>query len=1341
MSRPLRFLVTAFIVSAAALVLRAQPYVVGQTYFGANNYIEYQPGDLPIIITAPHGGTLSVSSSLIPDRANGTYNGVTYDDILTDNDTNTQDLARKVAAEIFARTGHRPHLIINLLPRIKLDANREIGPAALGNARAEQAWRDYHETFIAAAKAAALASTASQGTGPFYFFVDLHGHGTTHPDRLELGYNLNRTDLSVSDTALNRAGVLYDTSLRTLPLARPGVTLATVLRGSRSIGDFMETLGFASSPSPLVPAPENSNFFQGGYTTRTHTCWTDNQGGQGVQIECHYTGVRDTASNRTLFARALAQALNGFLYDNYGYSLGASSIYTLSTTSTTLTAGGPALIVTVNRSGYNAYSDTLALSYGGTAVRNTDYTASANSVTFSSGQTSRTFVITPLATGGSGDQTLTIALAPVVPQTADPKPLTLTLARGSTPIVRAAAAASTVSEADDQATFTLTRTNSAAPLTVNLAWSGSAVPRRHYLSPGTSASFAAGESSLTLAVPLVNDGVVQPSRQLTLTVTSGADYLVGATSSASVTILDDDRPPGLALWLARGPSNGRLADESGFGRHGAGVPENSPSSTSWSMGSASGTGLAFNGAYQAAFAPRFTLDPADAFTLSFRFSSSSTNTTNQNLVSFGPRGDPGSLHVYVAGSSTLRTYLNDSTGALSSSALDATVSGLGSGTWHLYTLTADPSGGRKVYIDGALVKSASGWSGSLDPNQLLWLGWNARATTSSSGYYSGALADVRVYQRALSAAEVAALSSGTYTFATWLAEQGLPASASASDDNDGDGWPNALEYALGSNGNAAASTPQVTATRGDGTVQFEFTRRTDATDVGLVLQASTSPDGPWLGLASLAVGANTWSVDPSITATDDDGVVTLLVNDETEPRYWRLRAAVGLNSGSYDVTPPTAPVLLTQPADQTLATGDTLTLTVSAAGTSPLTYAWSLNGTPIPGATSSIYTVANVTSAHAGSYTVTVTNAAGSVTSAPATVSVTTTNTPTIVTQPVSQNATIGGSVTFTVSASGSGPFTYQWRKNGTPIAGATSASLELTNLTSASAGSYTVVVTGPGGSQTSAAAVLTIHQPSYLTNLSVRAGMVAGQNLIVGFVVEGGGKPILIRAAGPGLGTAFGLDDYLADPKLILYAANGDTLSENDDWDQLLADTFTQLGAFPFEPGSKDAALLHTLTSANTAHAPAGSDSGTQLVELYDAGAPADGKLTNVSARYHVGTGNNILIAGFVVGGTGYKSVLIRAVGPGLAHTFGVTGVLTDPKVGVYDKDGKLIAENDDWSAESTSLSLVFDRLGAFDLEEGSKDAAFLISLPAGMPYTAQVRGADGGTGEALVEIYDANP
>ncbi|QYM77876.1 immunoglobulin domain-containing protein [Horticoccus luteus] len=1575
---------------AAAQLARAQPYVVGQKYYDdfATKYIEYIPGDLPIVITAPHGGSLTPFA--IPDRANGTYtiDGVSYtfaantsNEIVTATDLNTEDLATKVVNEILARTGHRPHLIICHLKRSKLDANREKTAAALGNPIAGAAW-DAYQAFILAARA-----TVTRDFG-FSFHVDLHGHGHTN-QRLELGYNLSSSDLGVSDAALNRAGVLYDTSVRTLPLNRPDVTLATVLRGSRSIGDFMSTLGFPACPSPQDPQPKDSSFFQGGYTTRTHTCWTDNGIDHGLQIECNSDARTD--ANRPLFAAALAQALNAVLFDNYGYSLGAAPIYRLSAPTTTLTAGGPSVTVTLQRSGYAASADTVALSFGGNALRGTDYTASATTVSFSSGETSRTITLTPLTVGGSADKTITVQLAPVVPQTADTTPLTFALASGSLPIVRVTADAATVSESAGSAIFRFTRTTSVGPLTVNVAWSGDATVGRHYLEPiGSSFTFADGQSEFALTVPLIDDGRPDPARQLTLSVTSGTGYVLGTRPSATVQITDDDHPAGLALWLARGLDGNRLPDDSGQGRDGAGVPGNAPTPTTWTTGNASGSGLAFNGAYQAALVPRFTVDPQNAFTLSFRFRTSAYST-NQYLVSYGPRDSAGSLTVYMTSATTLRTSLNNSAGTLNAADLDTAIPNLTNNTWRLYTLTVDPTGGRRVYIDGVLQKSAGGWSGSLSPTELFWLGWRAQATTSSANYFTGSLADVRVYQRALSAAEVTSLSSGTSTFATWLAEQGLPANEHVYDDDDADGWGAALEYALGTNPLAAASAPVITATRGDGTVQFDFTRRTDTTDVALALEYATSSSGPWFGVASLAAGASTWNADPDVVATDAAGAVSLLVNDETTPRLWRLRAAIGVNTTATEITPSVAPVFTTQPVaqsaitgttvtlsvaatglpapvyqwakdgvalpgetsptltlanaqpsasgaytvvasnsagsatstlaqvvigdapvilaaptsesvvagthvalsvtafgadpltyqwrkndvdlpgataatlaftpvqmsdagnysvvvtnplgstsssaatltvvataiaptitappqSQTLYTGQTLALSVTPAGTSPFTYQWAKDNAPLTGATAATFNVASAAVTDAGNYTVTITNDAGSITSAPASVAVTTATAPAITTQPVAQsviagatvtfsvaasgnpapayqwsrnstplagatsatlvltnvtsadaglysvvvtnpggsvgslavNLTVltpptiatqpqsrasveGSEVTFTVAVSGSGPFTYQWRRNGVALSGATSASLTLTNLASTDAGTYNVVVTGAGGTVPSADATLTVAPPSYLSNLSVRAAMDEGQTLIVGFVVSGTAKPILVRAAGPALDT-FGLAG-VADPHLALYQGTN-LVAGNDDWDDSLATVFTHLGAFPFTSGSKDAALLQTLTGVYTAQA-SGTGNGSVLVEAYDAQAGSAARFTNLSARFHVGTGSDILIAGFAVGGGGYKAVLIRAVGPALA-AFGVPGTLADPKLSIYDQNGNFIVGNDNWSG---TLVPIFKRLGAFPLYDGSADAAILVSLEAGKSYTVQVVGADGGTGEALVEIYDNNP
>ena len=256
----------------------------------------------------------------------------------------------------------------------------------------------------------------------------------------------------------------------------------------------------------------------------------------------------------------------------------------------------------------------------------------------------------------------------------------------------------------------------------------------------------------------------------------------------------------------------------------------------------------------------------------------------------------------------------------------------------------------------------------------------------------------------------------------------------------------------------------------------------------------------------------------------------------------------------------------------------------------------------------------------------------------------------------------------------------------------------------------------------------------SRLANLSVRTTLARSQTLIVGFTVSGGSKPILVRAAGPALG-ALGLTGFLPDPGLELYKDSA-LVKSNDDWASTLAPTFTSVGAFAFSAGSVDAAFLENLSGGYSAWARSvtATGTGTVLVEAYDAGTGSAVRLTNLSARNLVGTGNDILIAGFFVAGTGTQRVLIRAVGPSLA-AFGLTGLLTDPKLEIYNAAGAKIAENDNWDA---TLSSTFASAGAFALTPGGKDAALIVTLPAGATYTVQVRGADGGTGEGLIEVYE---
>ena len=347
--------------------------------------------------------------------------------------------------------------------------------------------------------------------------------------------------------------------------------------------------------------------------------------------------------------------------------------------------------------------------------------------------------------------------------------------------------------------------------------------------------------------------------------------------------------------------------------------------------------------------------------------------------------------------------------------------------------------------------------------------------------------------------------------------------------------------------------------------------------------------------------------------------------------------------------------------------------------------------------------------------------------------------------QPRSQTIAPGGSVTFTVTAPGA--TTYQWRRNGTNIAGATATTYTLNNLTTAANATYSVVV-GNGNAAdnvTSAGAVLLVAAPNpgRLINLSVRTSAGTGaQTLIAGFVVGGtGSKQVLVRAIGPTLGV-FGVTGALADPRLGLFSGSTETAT-NSGWGgtTALTSAFAGVGAFalPTSPAiSRDAALLSTLGAGAYSAQVASSSGGTgvALVEAYDAdGAASTSRFINLSARTVAGTGAQTLIAGFVLSGNVPRTLLIRGIGPTLG-AFGVTGVLANPRLELRNSTNAIVATNGGW-AGAPALIAAFTQVGAFALPATSGDAALLISLAPGS-YTAQVAGTGGATGVALVEVYE---
>jgi hypothetical protein len=221
---------------------------------------------------------------------------------------------------------------------------------------------------------------------------------------------------------------------------------------------------------------------------------------------------------------------------------------------------------------------------------------------------------------------------------------------------------------------------------------------------------------------------------------------------------------------------------------------------------------------------------------------------------------------------------------------------------------------------------------------------------------------------------------------------------------------------------------------------------------------------------------------------------------------------------------------------------------------------------------------------------------------------------PLITNQPESQTVSSGSTAVLSVTANASPSAAYQWFLDGVPITGATNAMLVLANASAANAGTYTCTATNSAGSINSADAVLAIDASSaapHLIDISTRGQVGTGSNvLIAGFIVGGTtSKTVLIRASGPAIAAApYSVAGTLADPELQLYGPGSPSplLATNAGWSgnpQIAAEA-AAVGAFPWtNPSSKDSALLITLPpGAYTAQVSgAGGDTGVALVEVYD--------------------------------------------------------------------------------------------------------------------------------------------
>jgi hypothetical protein len=361
---------------------------------------------------------------------------------------------------------------------------------------------------------------------------------------------------------------------------------------------------------------------------------------------------------------------------------------------------------------------------------------------------------------------------------------------------------------------------------------------------------------------------------------------------------------------------------------------------------------------------------------------------------------------------------------------------------------------------------------------------------------------------------------------------------------------------------------------------------------------------------------------------------------------------------------------------------------------------------------------------------------------------------PSFLTQPISVTVT-GGTVALDALAQNAS--SYQWMlKGSTPVPGGTDPILLISDAAAAT-GTYTCVATNSEGSATSNPAtvsVISTNDIGRLIDISTRAQADTGSSvLIAGFVVGprdvSGTEPLLIRASGPALVPApFNVVGTVPDPQLELFNSAQAVLATNDGWggSSLIANTAAAVGAFAWnDPSSHDAALAETLAAGNYTAQISGQsgDTGVALAEVYDATpkgtyTPALPRLTNISSRVWVGTGTNIAIAGFVIGGSTAKTVLIRASGPAIAVSpFNIPGTLTDVQLQLLNSSGTAFESDYGWGG-APEIASAAAAVGAFPwTDAASLDSALLITLPPGL-YTAEISSASGSTGVSLVEIYE---
>jgi phospholipase/lecithinase/hemolysin len=256
---------------------------------------------------------------------------------------------------------------------------------------------------------------------------------------------------------------------------------------------------------------------------------------------------------------------------------------------------------------------------------------------------------------------------------------------------------------------------------------------------------------------------------------------------------------------------------------------------------------------------------------------------------------------------------------------------------------------------------------------------------------------------------------------------------------------------------------------------------------------------------------------------------------------------------------------------------------------------------------------------------------------------------------------------------------------------------------------------------------------PSRTLNISTRVFVDTGERIsIAGFIVTGDiAKKVLIRGIGPSL-SANGVPTPLADPIVTLFDNSGNIEMTNDDWKNS-PDAAEIMSSGLAPTNDRESAIIATLAPGQYTAQLAGKNNGTGngVVEVYDLAAGTSATLANLSTRGFVGTGDNVMIGGVIIGNGDSPIMVFRAMGPSLASS-GVANPLLDPTLALYDSNGSLIAFDDDWATPQRQAVQAVNLV-----PPDSRESAIVSAFLSPGQYTFIVSGKNKTTGVALVESY----